>query len=121
MYHAIILNKQFKDPEYPKEFETFAIKISGDWTIYGVKVEDEDLEDFIKEIQEETIPNEPWYAHAYNDDELIVIFKEKVFRVTPHKSTWQPVFDYGITLDIPEDQLTFWPNRFQDERHYFVD
>ena len=63
--------------------------------------------------------SEPWYAHLYNDEELIVIFKEKVFRVTSHASGWQPIIDYGKSLNIPVSQLTFWPNRFQDEIHYF--
>lgn len=46
-------------------------------------------------------------------------FKEKVFHVKPHVSTWQEVILYGKTLDIPSEQLDFWPNRFQDEAHYF--
>lgn len=63
--------------------------------------------------------DEPYYAHLYNDNELIVVFKEKVFHVTPHRSTWTPIIEYGRMLHIPESQLTFWPNRFQDETNYF--
>ncbi len=61
-----------------------------------------------------------WYGHFYNDQELIVVFKDQVFKVAPHKSTWTPIIEYGQTLGIPEDQLDFWPNRFQDEIHYFA-
>lgn len=62
--------------------------------------------------------DESWYAHLYNDEELIVIFKEKVFRVKPHVFTWQSTIDYEKELKIPQEQSDFWPNRFQDEKHY---
>lgn len=60
-----------------------------------------------------------WYNHLYNDEELIVIFKDKVFHVNPHKSSWGEMLEYGASLSIPTEQLDFWPNRFQDEAHYF--
>lgn len=63
--------------------------------------------------------DEPWYAHLYNDKKLIVVFKNKVFSVKPHLSFWKPILEYGKKLNIPEEQLDFWPNRFQDEKHYF--
>jgi hypothetical protein len=50
---------------------------------------------------------------------MVVVFKEKVITASPHISTWGEIFAYGKTLNIPEKQLDFWPNRFQDERHYF--
>ena len=63
--------------------------------------------------------DKPYYSHFYNDEEMIVIFKDKVFKIKPHISTWTPIIDYGKTLGIPKEQLDFWPNRFQDEIHYF--
>lgn len=123
MYHGIVINKQFADPAYSQKFKTINSKISGDWEIFCIEVEDRDLKAVIREVQEGTIPNEPWYAHFYNDDpadaELIVVFKDKVMTATPHISSWSEIFEYGSTLNIPEDQLHIWPNRFQDERHYF--
>ena len=82
-------------------------------------MEDRQLEEAIKDIQENMEVDQPWYAHFYNDDKLIVIFKGKVFEIGPHESSWEPVKEYGRELNIPEEQLDFWPNRFQDERHYF--
>ncbi len=119
MYHAIIINKQFVDSNYPNTKDVFAKKVDGDWEIFGVKVEDSELDDFIAEVQQNMRPNQTWYAHAYNDTEMLVIFKDKVIKVTPHQSTWTPIFEYGKSLGIPEKQLDFWPNRFQDEKHYF--
>jgi hypothetical protein len=119
MYHGILINNQFINEDYPTNFKIFASKQDDDWTIYGVEINDEELDTIIKDIQINIRLNEPWYCHFYNDDELIIVFKEKIFKVSPHISTWKEIFDYAKTLNIPEHQLDFWPNRFQDERHYF--
>lgn len=119
MFHAILIDKQFSDRTFPEQFSCFAKKQSGNWKIFGVEIEEQNIEEFIKQVQKHM--NEGgWYAHAYNDKNLLVIFKHKVIKVLPHKSTWQPIIDYGEYLGIPSEQLDFWPNRFQDEPHYFT-
>ena len=120
MYHGIIIDQEFKDKSFPKTFKIFAKKQSGSWGIYGIETEDSEVEQTVKEIQKNMSSDEAWYAHLYNDKELIVIFKNKVFKVKPHISTWKPIVEYGRELNIPEGQLDFWPNRFQDEAHYFT-
>lgn len=119
MYHGIIIDQQFTDPNFPQEFKTFAKKLDGNWVIYGIEVDTAKIEEVIAKIQRYTKEG-AWYAHFYNDQELIVVFKDTVFRVIPHKASWGPIIEYGRALAIPPDQLTFWPNRFQDEIHYFV-
>mgnify|MGYP001294803448 FL=1 len=119
MYHGIIIDQEFTDQSFPNTFKVFAKKQDGSWGIYGIEVEDPKLEESIKKIQENMKGDEPWYAHFYNDRQLIVIFKDMVFRVEPHISSWTPIIDYGRELNIPEEQFDFWPNRFQDEIHYF--
>jgi len=121
MYHGIIIDQEFKDKTFPKKFKIFDKKQSGSWGIYGIEIDDSKVEQTIKEIQDNMKSDEAWYAHLYNDEELIVIFKDKVFRVKPHISTWKPIIEYGKKLKIPEEQLDFWPNRFQDEVHYFIE
>jgi len=119
MYHGIIIDQEFTDQSFPNTFKVFAKKQDGSWGIYGIEVEDPKLEESIKKIQENMKGDEPWYAHFYNDRQLIVILKDMVFRVEPHISSWTPIIDYGRELNIPEEQFDFWPNRFQDEIHYF--
>jgi len=119
MYHGIIIDQEFKDLSISKTFKVFAKKQSGSWGIYGIEVEDSQLEESIKRIQESMKEDESWYAHLYNDEKLVVIFKNKVFEAKPHANSWKPIVDYGRELNIPEEQLDFWPNRFQDERNYF--
>lgn len=121
MYHGIILNEEFVDPDFVKTFKFFAKRKSStnSWILYGIEVKDSQLQEAVSQIQVNIKAGEPYYAHLYNDKEVVVIFKDKVFRVTPHESSWNKIKEFGRTLKIPEDQLDFWPNRFQDERHYF--
>ena len=118
-YHGILVNKSFLDENFPERFELFARKQDSDWTLYGIEVAADDLERSVADIQKE-MRSGTWYNHLYNYKELVVVFKDKVFRVQSHSSTWGPIVEYGRKLNIPEDQLTFWPNRFQDEVHYFA-
>lgn len=120
MYHGIIVDQSFIDLAFPGTFKKFAKKQDGDWGIYGIEVEDLEIEGVIKKIQAEMKSDESWYAHFYNDETLIVVFKDKVFRVEPNQCTWLPIIEYGKKLKIPTEQLDFWPNRFQDEIHYFA-
>jgi len=119
MYHGIIIDQEFTEPSFPETFKAFAWKQDGNWKIYGIEVDDSNLENKISKIQSAMRTNQPWYVHLYNDEDLIVIFKDRIFNVKPHSSTWGPIIEYGQKLDIPKEQLDFWPNRFQDEIHYF--
>jgi hypothetical protein len=118
MYHGIIIDQQFEDPKFPEQFDVFAIKQDGDWKIYGIQVEDNKLDEVISKVQQAMKPGK-WYAHFYNDEILVVVFKEVVFDVLPEKYSWDEVIEYGKELGIPEDQLDFQPNSFSDEAQYF--
>lgn len=119
MYHGILVDQEFENPNFPERFKIFSTKQDGSWKIYGIEIDDADVQGAIKEIQKNMKSDQPWYAHLYNDEELIVIFKNKIFNVKPYKSTWKEIIEYGKAFNIPEKQLDFWPNRFQDEEHYF--
>lgn len=119
MYHGIVIDQSFIDPSKIRSFRVFAIKNDGIWKIYGVEIDDRHVGDVIEQIQENMKPNESWYAHAYNDEELIVIFKNKVFTATSNPTSWQPAIDYGLQMNIPKEQLNFRPIKFEDEKQYF--
>ncbi len=121
MYHGIILDLQFVDPAYPEKFKIFAKKKSStnDWVIYGVEIEDADIDAVISDIRSNMNAGKPYYAHFYNDQVLIVVFKDKVFRCSPQASSWSEVIDYGASIGVPRVQLDFKPCRFRDEITYF--
>ena len=119
MFHGILVDMAFIDRHYPETFPIFARKKSGDWWLYGIEVPRSDLESMVINIQTHMRADENFYSHLYDDEVVIVIFKTHIVRVTPHISSWEDILKYGMTLGIPEEQLDFWPNRFQDESHYF--
>jgi len=118
-FHGILVNMAFTDRSFPIQFIRFAQKTAGDWVLYGVEISREHLEHSIGQIQAAMREDAPFYAHLYDDEMLVVIFKNKVFKVTSHASSWDEIFRYGKGVYIPAEQLDFWPNRFQDEPHYF--
>jgi hypothetical protein len=121
-YHGVLLDLQFDEENFiEKNFKIFAKRKSSSnpWVLYGVEINNENLDDGIVKIQTAMKSDAPYYAHLYNDNGVIVIFKNKGFHVKPHISTWDEIVKYGQSLNIPSEQLDFWPNRFQDEIHYF--
>ena len=119
MFHGILVDVAFVDRSYPETFSIFAQEKRGDWMLFGIEVLRNDLENVVKNIQTHMQADEHFYVHLYDDKVVVVIFRTQVFRVTPHISSWEVIRKYGIKLDIPFEQLDFWPNRFQDEIHYF--
>ncbi len=59
----------------------------------------------------------PFYAHFYRNDELIVVFPDRVFYLKPDRSAWTPAVTYGKNLGIPEERLNFKPAKFEDETY----
>lgn len=118
-FHGILVDAAFTEPSFPESFRCFAHEQSGTWGLFGIIVPRSELEDAIAGIQAHMRKDQPFYAHLYDDETLVVIFKERCFRVTPHRSTWAEIEQYGRGIAIPAEQLDFWPNRFQDEPHYF--
>jgi hypothetical protein len=118
-YHGILLDLEFKNKNFIKQFEVIGQKKSetNPWFMIKVKVPEEKIEEVVKKCQENLSEDEPYYCHFYRDDEVIVVFKNKIFRVTPEKITWKPVIEYGLSLNIPIEQLDMKPCRFEDETY----
>lgn len=121
-YHGNLLDTEFKNPNFLKKFKIFASRKSrrNPWTMTGVIVPGEKIDEVIKEVQKNLLGGQPYYAHFYRNEELIIVYKKKVFRVTPDQSTWDGAIEYGRDLGIPDDQLVFAPNRFEDEEAYYT-
>lgn len=105
MFHGILIDQEFKDPHFINRFKTFAKKQDGSWKIYGVEVEDLSLQETISQIQSNMKSGQPWYAHLYDDEKLIVIFKDKVFTITL-------TFPAGSRLLITANSLIFLKNNW---------
>jgi len=116
-FHAIIVDKSLMSLEVLKDLKLLSQDVpSGNWTLYKISVNENDLISTIKKIQP-LIDEGGWYFHFYNSDgsRLVVAFKDKIFELTNNPTTWSEAIDYGVSLGVPLEQLDFAPTRFEDE------
>jgi hypothetical protein len=119
-YHGIIINQSQRDQSIYRDLPIIGRKrVALNWLVlYKVEVPADAIEAAIQKVQanlKDVLSNQ-FYCHFYRENELIVVFKEKVFRITPDQSTWAEAIAYGVSIKIPEKQLDFFPCRVEDER-----
>ena len=116
-YHGILVDVSQKDVSIFDKLKILGKRKTTDqkWTLYKLCVDSENIDRTIKRIQENMIKG--FYFHLYKNDELIVVFKDKIFKVKTDKSTWKNVVKYGKSLNISEKQLDFFPCKIEDETY----
>lgn len=114
-YHGILVDVSQKDKSIFDKLKILGQKESGGWILYRIEVDPDKIEETIKQLQENML--DEFYFHFYKNDELIVIFKERIFRVKTDKSTWNPIIEYGESKKIPKEQLDFYPCKTEDEEY----
>jgi hypothetical protein len=123
-YHGIVINVSQKNKSILKKLDVIGKKAFNFNTVIllKIRVPKENLEETIQQLQTNMRDRFLWwfhdfYFHFYNDQELIVVFKNRIFRVTPDPKTWDEMVAYGLSLGLPEKQLDFFPCRFSDETY----
>lgn len=119
VYHGVLINAAFDNPHFPEIFKIFAKRTDGNWILYGIEIEEDELPTAVFVIQDALRENKPFYAHLYNNKNIFVIFKKRFFTLKLNPSKWHEAIDYGRQLGIPKKQLDFRPNRFENETEYF--
>jgi len=116
-YHGIIVDVSQKDESIFHNLKILGQKKTedGEWTLYKIGVETDKIDEILKKLQENMV--EGFYFHFYKNKELIVVFKKRIFKVKIDKSTWNKIIEYGKSLNIPEEQLDFYPCRIEDETY----
>ncbi|PKM76556.1 MAG: hypothetical protein CVU90_12090 [Firmicutes bacterium HGW-Firmicutes-15] len=116
-YHGIIVNVSQSDKRIFPRLEILSSRtiIPGILILYKINIRPANLEETINHLQQ-NMRGKLFYAHLYRNDELIVIFKYRIFKASPDKTTWQEVLAYGRSLHIPSFWLDFSPCRFEDEQ-----
>jgi len=117
-YHGIIINASQKDQSVFSN-----IKIIGkhevpklNWILYKVEIDSNNIDKLLLKLQDNMFETK-YYFHFYRDNELIIVFKDKVFKAGADKSTWKEAIDHGKLSGIPEKQLDFYPCRIEDEKY----
>jgi len=123
-YHGILINLSLKDKSCFKNMKIIGKKhVFLNWLVLlKVCVREEEIDAAIATLQSQMVERigpyaMHFYCHFYRADELIVVFKQQVFRVKTDPATWQEVTAYGRSLGIPEKQLDFTPCRVEDETY----
>jgi hypothetical protein len=117
-WHGIIVDKSLNDEGMIDDFKILGQKVADDdpkdiWTLYKVEVKAHFIEDMIKRLQKNM--KEGWYAHFYKNKDMIVIFNDKIFRVTPDPESWKQILLYAKNKHLPKEQLDFFPCKEEDE------
>jgi len=116
-YHGILIREGLKNPPVLERLKVLGKKQAGQWLLVKVEVSKEEIEELVKLVQRNLKRNPTFYAHFYRYNELIVVFPERVFRITPDKATWGPTIAYGESMGIPLKELDFKPCRIEDETY----
>ncbi len=108
-YKGTIVEESLEDNRILNDLNIIGFKISKDenpedrWHLYTVKVTENDIRKVSQYIKSGT-----WYMHFWNGNDVIAVFKDKVFEFKHNqKETWKDACDYGRSLGIPEEQLDF--------------
>ena len=122
--HGIILNISQRDKSIFANINIIGKKkvLLGLLALYKVDVPSENLEVLIQKLQSNMAKHylhlvHEFYCHFYRGDELIIVFRNKVFRVAINPSSWKDAIEYGKGLGIPIKQLDFIPHRVEDEKY----
>ena len=105
VYHGIIVNLSQKDKSILKSFEIIGFKkvLFGLLKLYKLQVKADLIDKAIKELQGNMsdrilLKKQEFYFQFYRENELLIVFKDKIFRVSPDKSTWTEAIAYGKEL-----------------------
>jgi len=127
MYHSIIIEESLEDKKVLENYKILRTKFEPaeslddiDWHLHIVEISEP--EKAIKEFQAAMVSNKPYYFHIYNEgNTMIIIFKDKVFNLNPNDElTWKDARAFGASkLNIPTEQLDFYPSRISEEDDWF--
>ena len=102
------MKESLQEVEILNHLNVFGIEETDDqnvedrWHIYSVFVSLEEIMQLEKSIKDS------WYAHFWNETELIVIFRDKTFTCDRNnKETWQQAVEYGLSRGVIKEQLNF--------------
>jgi len=123
-YHGIVIDLSQKRRSIFGELEVIGKRRAffNTVSLLKLRVSADALEPTITRLQANLRPGlgpfvKAFYFHFYREGELIVVFKDRIFRTKPDRMFWEELIEHGKSLGIPESQLDFVPCRFADEEY----
>lgn len=105
VYEGIIIEESLIDSKYMSGIEITNTEIThdGQWTLRTVSITKEKIQ-----YLSDKIKSNSYYMHFWNNRDVIVIFKDKIFEINyDNKETWKEAIAYGVSIGIPKEQLDF--------------
>ncbi|HEY5160559.1 MAG TPA: hypothetical protein VII83_05735 [Gaiellaceae bacterium] len=108
---GIVIEQSLTDPAFAETLDVVHTKRDPDssWVFLLVRVAPDRLSTELERIRQAIAINEPWYAHFFCGDELVVVFVNAIFELSIDPMSWSPAIEHGLALGIPREQLDFWP------------
>ena len=101
-----VVGASITDEDKPIDYEGN----KGRWHIYWIECERETIEEFRSCVVE------GWYAHFWNEDSLLIVFSDRVFKVSrSDRLSWSEAIEHGKMQGIPEEELDFPTDETHDE------
>lgn len=108
-YIGTIVEESLEDSRVLNDFHILNTRITKEdnpaerWHLCKVEATPEQLQKLSAVLKPEK-----WYAHFWNGNKIIVVFRDKTFeQKADDKSTWEPAIQYGLSIGIPKEQLDF--------------
>jgi hypothetical protein len=120
-YMGIVVNRSLQDDKCFTRLNVIGHRQVGSWGLMLVSVADEEFAALVETLQNSMINIQDgcWYVHFFRGAELVVVYQDRVFRVTVDPSTWTDAVHYGFEHGIPTEQLDFHPRTVKDAFSYF--
>ncbi|RUT46563.1 hypothetical protein EJP82_11995 [Paenibacillus anaericanus] len=118
---GIVIKQSLNDENGLKPFQIRANRRIGSWDVLYVSVESKELDESINCLQASMVDKyeDCWYNHLFKDEELIVIYQDKYFKVSIDHKSWDEVIQYGLNNGIPMEQLDFNPRTMKETDEFF--
>lgn len=108
-YIGLIIEESLEDNQILNDFKIRKVEITKDrkvedrWHMYTIEASHKEIERLSKGIK-----GKLWYADFWKENEGLIVFRNKIFRVDPlNKKSWKEAIEYGLALGIPKKQLDF--------------
>lgn len=120
-FWGIVVDQSLKDKDFIKHLNVVAKRQVGSWDLLLVSLSEHEMDGQIALLQQEMIDIKEgrWYAHFFRDNELIVVYQDRTFRMTVDPTSWTEAVQYGFNNGIPTEQLDFSPRTKIDTVTYF--
>lgn len=107
-YKGCIIEESLEDNRILNNLKVVKIRITNEenledrWHIYDSLVSEGQINKLHEQLKQ------GWYMHFWGEGKIVILFKDKKFEFDLNdKESWKPAVDYGLSINIPVEQLDF--------------